>query len=360
MNHMRILKRAWDILWSYKTLWVFGILLALTAGGTFNGNNGDNGGPRAGVNYSTNWPRDLTPVQIEQLPSGIRDAVRELQNLQVNPLPRETVNTLIGVAIALVCLALLVGVVFLVLRYVSQTALIRMVDRYESSGEKVTWREGFRLGWSKPAWRLFLIDLLIFLPVFSGILLAIIIVAVPILLTFTVGGIGTIVGIVMAIGLGFLVVFAAILLAIVLAMAREVFYRECVLGGNGVLDSIRRGFATIRANLKDLFLIWLLLLAIYIGFAVLMLPVGIVLLIVGAVVGTGAGFGLYLALQAGSQLTAILVAVLVGVFLLSLVAGIPMLFLRGLRETYMSTAWTLAYREIPASVPEPKVVEKTV
>lgn len=357
MNHMRILKRAWDILWSYKTLWVFGILLALTAGGTFSGNNGDNGSARANVSYSIDYPRGMTPAEIEQLPSGIRGAVRELYNLTINPLPRETINNIIGVTIALVCLALLVGVAFIVLRYVSQTALIRMVDRYESSGEKVTWRDGFRLGWSRPAWRLFLIDLLIFLPVFSGILVAMIFVAVPLLLTLTVGGIGTIVGIVMAIGLGFLVVFAAILLAIALAMAREVFYRECVLGGNGVLDSFRRGFATIRKNLKDLFLIWLLLLAIYIGYAVLMLPVGIVLLIIGAVVGTGAGFGLYLALQAGSQLTAIVVGGLVGVFILSLIVGIPVLFLRGLRETYMSTAWTLAYREIPAPLPEAAATE---
>ncbi len=360
MNHMRILKRAWDILRSYKTLWVFGILLALTAGGTFSGNNGDNGGARANVGVNTDWPRNMTPAEIEELPSGIREAVREFQNLQVNPIPRETINTLIGVTIALVCLALLVGVVFLILRYVSQTALIQMVDRYESSGEKVTWREGFRLGWSRPAWRLFLIDLLIFLPVFSGILLAVLLIMGPALLSLALGGLGSIIGIVMAIGLGFLVVFAAILLAIALAMAREVFYRECVLGGNGVLDSFRRGFATIRTNLKDLFLIWLLLLAIYIGFAVLMLPVGILLLIIGVVAGAGAGFGLYLALQAGSQLTAIVVAALLGVFILSLIVGIPMLFLRGLRETYTSTAWTLAYREIPTSVPGTKAVEKTL
>jgi hypothetical protein len=221
----------------------------------------------------------------------------------------------------------------------------------------VTWRDGFRLGWSRPAGRLFLLDLFNFLPVFSGILVAMIFVALPLLLSLAMGGIGTIVGIVMAIGLGFLVVFAAILLAIALAMAREVFYRECVIDVNGVQDSIRRGFATIRANLKDLFLIWLLLLAIYIGFAVRMLPVGIVLLIIGAVVGAGARFGLYMALQAGSQLTAIIVGGLSGVFILSLIAGIPMLFLRGLRETYTSTAWTLTYREIPPSLPKVEPVK---
>jgi hypothetical protein len=356
MNHMRILKRAWNILWSYKALWVFGILLALTAGGTFSGNNGDNGGGR--VSFTTDWPRELTPAEIEKLPSGIQEAVRELQDLTVKTLPPETINTIIGVAIALICLALLVGVAFIVLRYVSQTALIRMVDRYEASGEKVNWRAGFRLGWSRPAGRLFLIDLLIFLPVFFGILLAALFVAAPVLISFAFGGFGTVVGIVMTIGLAFLLIFGIILLAIALAMAREVFYRECVLHGSGVLDSFRRGFVTIRENLKDLFLMWLLLLAIYIAYAVLMIPVGIVLVILGAVVGAVMGVVLYLVLQAGSQLTALIVGGLVTLFILVLIVGIPMLFLRGLRETYMSAAWTLAYREIPASVPGLEPVAK--
>ena len=30
----KILKRAWHILWNYKVLWIFGVLLALTAGGS--------------------------------------------------------------------------------------------------------------------------------------------------------------------------------------------------------------------------------------------------------------------------------------------------------------------------------------
>jgi hypothetical protein len=70
------------------------------------------------------------------------------------------------------------------------------------------------------------------------------------------------------------------------------------------------------------------------------------------VVAGGVGVLLYLALQAGSIVTAVIVAAVAGVLLLIVVVGIPTLFLRGLRETYLSTAWTLAYREIPAPVPE--------
>jgi len=35
----KILKRSWAVLWSYRVLWIFGILLALTAGSSFNGGN---------------------------------------------------------------------------------------------------------------------------------------------------------------------------------------------------------------------------------------------------------------------------------------------------------------------------------
>jgi hypothetical protein len=32
MDPVKILKRAWHILWSYRALWVFGLILALAAG----------------------------------------------------------------------------------------------------------------------------------------------------------------------------------------------------------------------------------------------------------------------------------------------------------------------------------------
>ena len=42
MDPVKILKRAWQILWSYKALWVFGFILALTAAGS-SGGNANNG-----------------------------------------------------------------------------------------------------------------------------------------------------------------------------------------------------------------------------------------------------------------------------------------------------------------------------
>jgi hypothetical protein len=51
MDHIRILKRAFSITTSYRALWVFGILVALTAGGNFSGGSnggGGSGGPGSG------------------------------------------------------------------------------------------------------------------------------------------------------------------------------------------------------------------------------------------------------------------------------------------------------------------------
>jgi hypothetical protein len=155
-----------------------------------------------------------------------------------------------------------------------------------------------------------------------------------------------------SIGLGMLAVFTVIVAAAAAVMVREVVYRECVIRGRGVLDSFRCGIAAFRANAWNVFLLWLLLLAIQIGFAIAAIPVAFVLIAVGLVVGGGAGAALFLALQGGSVLTAIIAAAVAVLVILMVVVGMPMLFLRGLRETYLSTAWTLAYREIPASASE--------
>jgi hypothetical protein len=353
MNHIQILKRAWSILWSYKTLWVFGILLALT---TAEGFNSPNNNSRVTVSPDTQQWQPITAEELQGLPQEIRSAVEDLNRELANGVPGEVVNTLIGVAVALVCLALVMMVVSAFVHYVSQTALIRMADRYEATGEKVNWRAGFRLGWSRSAWRMFLIDLLIFLAVFAAVVLLFAAAAVPILLSILLGGLAVIAGTLMTIGLGMLAIFAAILVAALVAMVREVIYRECVLRGRGVFESIGGGVRTLRANIKNVFLLWLLLLAIQIIYFIAAIPVVIILLALGMVAGGVVGALLYLALQAGSALTAILTAVVVGLLLLSVVVGVPMLFLRGLKETYLSTAWTLGYREIPPSLPQAEPV----
>ena len=48
----KILKRAWHILWNYRILWIFGILLALTHAGGSGGNSSSGSGGNSNYNFN--------------------------------------------------------------------------------------------------------------------------------------------------------------------------------------------------------------------------------------------------------------------------------------------------------------------
>ena len=128
-----------------------------------------------------------------------------------------------------------------VARYVSEVSMIRMVNQNEDTGEKVDVREGFRMGWNRSAFRIFLIDLLF---VVSGIVIFLLfglVAASPLLLLLTHNDGLMVVGGVAAAGMFTLVIFLLILVAIVLAFLMPFFRRAVVLEEMGVMDAIRRG-----------------------------------------------------------------------------------------------------------------------
>ncbi len=232
MNYTRILKRAWEILWSYRTLWVFGVLLALTAGG---------GGNGSGFNYSG---RGSGPTF--NLPPDVMRDLRALGRGMQDWFSRADVGAFIGLGAALLCLILLLTILGKVVNYVSQAALMRMVDGLEARGEKVSWREGFRLGWSRAAWRLFLLDLLVYLPlgiVFIGLFGCALL---PVIISAAARGepsgaaiFGTVI---LILPLILLVVIIGAAVSLVMNLAR----RQCVLGDKGVVESLRLGVALLR------------------------------------------------------------------------------------------------------------------
>src|SRR5688572_15886691 len=139
MNHINILKRALNITINYRALWIFGMLLALTTGsGSGNGGGGNGSSPNTDPNF--NW----------QNPFG-----------EFPQLSQELANMWVSIAIGVAVLNLVLILVGSIARYVSETALIRMVDEHENNGEQLTIRQGFRLGWSRAAWKMFLMDLLV-------------------------------------------------------------------------------------------------------------------------------------------------------------------------------------------------------
>src|SRR5215211_921618 len=289
MDPIKILQRAWHILWNYRTLWVFGLLLALAAGGLSSG--GGNNGMQFRENENNNLPP--TPQDMREF---FRDFNREMDRLFREGIPRaditgEAVTAFLWTIGVFVVFMLLIGIVVTIAYYVSATAVIRMVDEYENTGTKMTIREGFRLGWSRTAWRLFLINLIVNLPAilfFLGLLIA----ATSFFLWVLNGNANlTPASLVGIFGLIFLGGFIVLIWSIFFNLLRPFIWRVAVMEDAGVGDSLRRGFTMVRENWKNVGLMWLVMIGLGIAWAIvsiiaviITIPIVIVTGIIAAVV----------------------------------------------------------------------------
>ena len=360
MNHGTVLKRAWQLLKQYRALWVFGMILALTtASAGYPGSNtgyetnGDEMSRASGIDIYTgddgklhvDWgdTSDLEAFLKDDWPGFKQSFENWVEQRTGADLERMAIT--IGVIFALVMLTL--AVLFAVGRYVSETALIRMVNDYEDSGEALTVRQGFRLGWNRLAWRLFLIDLVIGIPAFLAIVLLLACVAAPALLWITGNMVAGIAGTVATIGLFFLAILAIIAAVVVLNLIKVFARRLCALDGLGVRDSIRRGWEMLRQYMKEIGLMWLVTFAIKAAWPLVMIPIAfaafVAAILVGGSLGLAAG-GISALFAHG--VVRWMVGGSVGVIIAVLVLMAPLLFFGGLREVYLSSTWTLTYREL--------------
>jgi hypothetical protein len=200
-----------------------------------------------------------------------------------------------------------------------------------------------------------LIDLIIFVPVVLVFIVLFGCAALPVILGSLAGAVPTVAGVIATIGLIFLLIFLAIVIAVALSLVIELMRRACVLRGIGVMDSIRQGWQMVRTNFKDVFILWLILIGIQIGFFIITIPIILVLVAIGLVAGGGVGAAIYFLVQAlTTTIAGVVTALIIGGLLFLLILSLPLLFLTGLKETYLSTTWTLAYRELNALALQPE------
>ena len=157
MNHFELLKRAFQITWRYRALWLFGFILALCGGGSGGGGN-------------FNFPGGSS--------SGDFGSLSDLPNM-----PAIDPGLIIAVIAGVVVLILLLTVVGVVAQVVARTALIGMVKQAQTA-PTVTISDGWRWGWTRRSWRLFLLNLLIGIPVAILAILLILLALSPLLLLF--------------------------------------------------------------------------------------------------------------------------------------------------------------------------------
>jgi hypothetical protein len=335
-------------LWQYKALWVFGLILALTSASyssqsSYRFNNRDFQGE--GYTYQLEPGENFR----EQMNQAFQDARAEMQRLFDEGIPAKDRQLVINSIIAFVSVIVVLAIVGTFFRYVSETALIKMVDEHEETGEKRSVREGFRLGWSREAWRLFLIDLVIALPLILIGAAFFFVAFIPLVTGMSQGEVPGMLGVITTIGLSFLGVFLAIVVGVVISMVKAFFYRTAVLEGAGVFEAIRQGFSIVRHNFKDVGLMWLIMLGISIGWPLVLIPFLLVFGALTLLVGGGAVMALGgLTGAFAGQVGGIIATVIVGLVLAFLLLALPLAAVSGLKVTYQSSAWTLTYREIKA------------
>jgi hypothetical protein len=318
MKQTEIVKRALRLTLRYPVLWIFGILIALTSGG---------GWPNSS-NYRFDRNEDWGAVT------------------RIPGIERVSPGAWAGIAVFTCCLLLIVVVVTVILQYVSRTALYRLVDGTEETGEKPTWRQGFRLGWSNRAFRVFLLELIVGLLVGIGAIVLLALAASPLLLLLIDSPAARWTGIGLTVALELLVLLILLVAIIALYVLGQFWSREIVLGNRGIGAAFAGGYRLVRDRIKDVGLMWLLLFAIGFGWVLVLLPIALMVILVAAGLGMGVGVGVYGITHSAPW------GVVAGLPVFMLVAVVPLTFLRGLYTVFDSSAWTLAYREVHNSQAE--------
>ncbi|MCU0522664.1 MAG: hypothetical protein MUF84_18480 [Anaerolineae bacterium] len=348
MNLSEIVAKAWHTTWTYRALWIVGMVLALatSAGAPFALLDRDDDPSRVwqGVTVTTLPGETVGQAFWRALGVASREANRALSELLQDTLGIRARVSFWVVLAGLLVVVLAAIVVGKTARYVSEAALIRMAGTHERTGKRLTLWQGARLGWSRRTWHLFLIDLLVdlvacgaVLALFGGILAPLplwVDGSEPVIFTFAfiTGGLA-------------LVAMAAVSVgAVYVLVTKRLAHRACALEGQGVLDAIRWGWRGARQHLTDVGLLWMISAAVHVGWAIAIGPAILLLmgsgLIAGGLPGVAAGRLVGL-VDSGS--TAVLVGLAIGSLLFLAVVTGPLLLLTGLREVFLSTLWTLAY-----------------
>lgn len=293
MDYFGIIKKAYDITLNRRYLWIFGIL----AGG-------------AGSSVSSSFRGGSTSSN--ELFNGNSS---DFATLITNHIP-------LLIIISAVLLAL--GLAWSILSIISSGALLNSVHAI-SKGEKNNFKLGFMFGLKK-FWRIFAVGLLIGF----FVILSIIILVLPIIL-FVLAKIY-----VLAIIYGMIVFLADLIMWIYLGMMGQYILRQAVLGNKGSWEAIVTSWDFFKKHLKDILIIYLLLVAVGIVVGIAMI---LVLLLVGGLL-FAIGFALYLASMAVFWMYVAVFGFAFLVFILTL---------GGVVTTFNSSVYTLAYLDMVKS-----------
>jgi hypothetical protein len=352
MNTVKIFQNSWSLMLRCRALWIFGVILALTTvsfGSAVWLRDTENLPDQTLVNWEIS-ARDKAWIKENfglDLPLSYTLKVADLQVRLDDPsFSMAERARLINITITIMAVLLVLLVVTLVLRYTAEAALINMVNNQQINNEEHSARKGWSFGYSTPALKLFLIDLVVCTMLLMLTPMVFLPALLPVVIAINGSPVAISIGLLLMTSLTLVSVAALIVMWIAGMVTLQLARRASCLEGLGVLASIWRGFRLMRTQLGGVGLTWLVIVGLELVYPILVAPVGILL----AAAGLAAG-GL-LALILGALLALVLakttawtIAIIVGAVLLVLAVVVPLILLGGLREVFKSSAWTLTFRE---------------
>lgn len=303
LDYGGVLSRAWKITWNNKILWLFGILSGLAGSG------------RVRFDYRSPFPSNF--------PQGV-PASGDFEQFLRSVFGRDVdQNLIIAILVGLACVGIVVGIVLFVLGVIGRGGLIGGIQRAERDG-RVSFGDGWKIGVQK-FWTVLLIGLVVAIVSFVIGVMSVFAAATICLLPLACIG-----------GLIIAVLGVYTLLAQIAAVTENL----------GVTDALSRAWQVLQANLGPVIILGLILVVInsVIG-ALLLLPLAAI-----AAPAIAAAVAFSNNSQAAGYGAAAISA-------LCLVVFIPlMIILGGILQTWVTSAWTLAYSQFssrPSTAPVP-------
>ncbi len=328
MDYGKIVSDGWKITWENKYLWVLGFLAALTSTRTNS----------SSYNYSSSEfdPTTFSPEKLAAIGGAI---------------------------IALMCFAMLIGLLLIVVGWVARGGLITAVYKI-STGKEMTLRQAFAAGTAK-IWPILGMNILLYIPfILMGV-----VIFVAVVMMFA-GAVGTAVSydsfmseqmdpaaiesLVAGLGTAFICLMllccVLFILGIALNFINAFAFRGIMIQDMGVMESISHSWQLIKQNFSEVLILSILFLLIGIGYGILTGVILFPLIIIGMVPLFGG--------IASGEFTGVSMAYMMG---FGLCVGIIGAVLMSIITTWQSATFTLAYKEWVKKmgfVPPENLVEK--
>lgn len=307
-----VLTKAWQIVWKFKVLWIFGILASCGSGG------GGNGGGGSGSNYD---------FSNGSLPPQMRQFARALEQFGVW---LENNLWVIAAAVLVLCV---IWIVILFLSVIGQIGVIKGAQLADDGAETLGFGQVWRA--SLPYfWRVLGLSLAFGLIVFVLVLAMLLPVIALAIVTL---------------GVGALCIIPLMCVFIPLIWVASVIVNQAAVAivteDRGILDAVQHSWTVVRSNIGQYLLMALVL---FIGGALvgLVIAIPVILIVVPAIFS--------LAVSDGTNFTGLMIAGLCFVLYLPVA-----LVLQGILTTYVLTAWTLTFRRLTTPLPEPDLTPES-